>query len=467
MDYRKFLSAGVVVLLGAWCAHGNGDVTRLDDAFSVAVSDAAAYSQPAVSLSDRQQEAFRRGRAGFKRPWVVFGISTGDWGLGPTFVAESCDACHADLGRGVLPRSANAQPVSMVVRVSVPGSGSHGGPHPLAHYGEQLQNRALQGQKHELLFTYEPIPAEAELYITWEELSVTLPDGTQAGLRRPQLSIENPSFGDLPANTMTSLRIAPPVFGLGLLEAVPEESLHELARRQRALGFNGRPNFARDEINARTVLTRFGWKATQPNLRQQIAAAAIHDMGVTSSLFPRQNCPDAQKQCRREVPGNDPELSDAAWDDLELHLLGLAAPAARNLAAPEVQRGAALFDQLQCAVCHVPELRTADYFPRLPQLSRQTVRAYTDLLLHDMGEGLADHRPDFAAGGRDWRTPPLWGLGLSKTVNGSGVLLHDGRARNVMEAILWHGGEALRSRNAFAALSKADRDALVAFVNAI
>lgn len=436
-------------------------------AFTVAATDHTAYSQPASVLSERQLEAFQRGRAAFDRPWVVFGDSGGDWGVGPTFVADRCSTCHALAGRGLPPPSPQSQLQAMVVRVSAPGTDARGGPKPLENYGDQLQNNALQGQRTQLRFAYQPVPAEAALYVDWNEHRVTLRDGTEVGLRSPRLKIESLAFGELPAHTLTSLRIASPVFGVGLLEAVPESALLALALKQRALGFNGRPNIVWDVANARTAIGRFGWKANQPHVRQQIATAALGDMGVTSSLFPKQNCPPVQVVCAREVPGNDPELSDVALDDLELMALGLAVPAPRNVDDAAVKRGGALFAQLQCAVCHVPSLRTMDYFPRVPQLSKQTIEPYTDLLLHDMGEGLADGRPDFAAGGRDWRTPPLWGLGLSKRVNGSDVLLHDGRARNVTEAILWHGGEAQRSRDGFADLPKADREAIVAFVNSI
>ena len=467
MRVRQVLLSGLIAALSCARAAEDGDVWLPAGAFTVPVTDAHAYSQPAPVLSERQRAAFARGRAAFDRPWVVFAVSAGDWGLGPTFVADRCSACHRAFGRGMLPHSPNAQLVAMVVRVSVPGIDGHGGPKPLEHYGDQLQNRALQSQRPEMQFAYAPVPAEADLYLAWDEHTVELADGTEVSLRSPRLSIEAAAFGELPADTMTSLRLAPPVFGLGLLEAVPEESLLVLAAKQRQLGFNGRPNYVWDAINRSMALGRFGWKATQPGLRQQIAAAALNEMGVTSSLFPRQNCPEVQTLCRREVAGNDPELTDAAWDDFDTLMLGLGVPATRNLNGTTVHRGAALFEQLQCAVCHVPILRTADYFPRLPQLSRQTIRAYTDLLLHDMGEGLADHRPDFAAGERDWRTAPLWGLGLSKTVNGGTALLHDGRARNVIEAILWHGGEAQASRDAFAALSRSEREALVAFLEAI
>ena len=436
-------------------------------AFTVPRTDAGAYSQPAPALAERQRETFTRGRAAFNRPCVVFGVSAGDWGIGPTFIGDRCSACHVRNGRGTPPSAANEQLLSTLVRVSVPGTDHNGGPRPHRHYGGQLQNRALQGQRVELLHAYLPVPAEAELYLDWEPSSVTLADGFEVHLRKPALRIENLAFGELGADTMLSVRNAPPVFGMGLLEAVPEETLLDIAARQRQLGFNGRPNRVWNAIEQRETFGRFGWKASQPSVRQQVAAAALHDMGVTSSLFPRQNCPDIQTVCRKEVPGNDPELIDGAWDDFELWSLGVGVPARRHWNDAEVRRGAALFEQLQCAVCHVPTLTTADGFARLPQLARQTIHAYTDLLLHDMGDGLADGRPEFAASGRDWRTPPLWGLGLSRIVNGNGALLHDGRARDATEAVLWHGGEAQGSRDLFVQLNKRDRDALLAFLDAI
>lgn len=467
MSLRQLPFAIAAVALSFICAADSGDDSLSAGAFTVPNADSSAYLQPAPALGDRQRATFLKGRANFNRRWVVFGISAGDWGVGPTFVADRCSACHAGGGRGGPPAAANEQPVSMTVRLSVPGADPQGGPKPHDHYGDQLQNRALQGQSPELLHGYAPVPAEAEVYLDWDEHGMTVADGSEVLLRKPRLRIERLAFGELGADTMTSLRIAPPVFGMGLLEAVPEETLLALAEQQRRVGFNGRPNVVWDAIDQRMAIGRFGWKAMQPSVRQQIAAAAINDMGVTSSLFPRQNCPEVQTLCRGEVPGNDPELIDSAWDEFELWALGLGVPARRHWGDDNVQRGAALFEQLKCAVCHVPTLRTVDYFARLPQLSRQTIHAYTDLLLHDMGEGLADQRPEFAAGGRDWRTPPLWGLGLSRIVNGSGALLHDGRARNATEAILWHGGEARASRESFARLPKRDREALLAFLDAI
>ena len=463
-------AAAMALAAGGFSVLGVAD-NSLDElsagTFTIRRADKGAYFDPAPVLSERQLDAFQRGKAGFNRPWVVFSISTGDWGVGPTFIADRCSGCHTRGGRGEPPEDPDEELLSTLVRLSVPGTDFHGGPKPHPHYGDQLQNRSLQGQTLDLMPAYAPIPAEASVRLDWDETSVALADGTAVPLRRPRIRIANLAFGALGDDILTSLRNASPLIGLGLLEAVPEDALLAIADRQRTLGYNGRPNRVWDGINQRVAMGRFGWKANQPTLRQQIAAAAIGDMGVTSALFPKQNCPDVQDHCRREVPGNDPELSDAAWNDMEMWATGLAVPARRQWNDATVQRGAGLFEALECSVCHVPTLVTAEYFPRLPEASRQVIHPYTDLLLHDMGPDLADGRPDFEAGGQDWRTPPLWGLGLSKTVSGSTALLHDGRARNVTEAILWHGGEAQRSRDRFARLSKEDRDALAAFVGAL
>jgi CxxC motif-containing protein (DUF1111 family) len=223
----------------------------------------------------------------------------------------------------------------------------------------------------------------------------------------------------------------------------------------------------RDDVNQRMAPGRFGWKANQPSIRQQIAAASLGDMGLTSRVYREQNCPPVQTICSVQTPGNDPELVITDWDELELWTRALAVPARRNVDDPMVRRGEQLFVEAKCAVCHVPTLRTAEKFTDLPVLANQIIHPYTDLLLHDMGEALSDGRPDFAAGPRDWRTPPLWGLGLSQTVNGSTAMLHDGRARTVTEAVLWHGGEAAGSRDAYSRMPKADREALVRFVESL
>jgi CxxC motif-containing protein (DUF1111 family) len=426
-----------------------------------------AYSEPAPVLTVKQRQAFMVGRNVFHRKWAAVVSLNGDWGLGPTFNATQCSECHVRDGRGRLPASASEPLVAQLVRLSIPGQDDNGGPQPHPSYGDQIQNRALQGQNVDFAYGIEPIPAEADVYLDWEERVVSFADGEQVALRSPRLRIENLNFGPLGADVMISIRNTQALIGLGLLDAVAEETILAIARNQKGQGLNGRANYVWDAINGRSALGRYGWKANQPSLKQQVAAAAIGDMGVASRLYPDQNCPPVQTICRRELPGNVPEIVNHELNALEFWLRGLAVPARRNANAPRVLRGEALFAQARCAACHLPELKTAAQFPALPQLANQTVRAYTDLLLHDMGEELSDGRPDFQAGPRDWRTAPLWGLGLSALVNGSTALLHDGRARNPTEAILWHGGEADTSREAFRNMSKSDRAALLEFLESI
>jgi CxxC motif-containing protein (DUF1111 family) len=267
--------------------------------------------------------------------------------------------------------------------------------------------------------------------------------------------------------------------GLGLLEAVPEEAILQIAEEQLRVGVSGKPNHVWDVENETRVLGRFGWKANQPNLRQQTAAAFHGDIGATTFMFPEENCPALQLAClalpsaakcggQGGCTGNQfrAEVAPSRLTNITLYLQALAVPARRNASDPVVKRGESLFAQAQCSICHVPQLRTGPK-PALRAAADLVIHPYTDLLLHDMGEGLADGRPDFEADGREWRTAPLWGIGLLQVVNGHSELLHDGRARNVTEAILWHDGEARPAREAFRAMSKAERTALVKFVESL
>jgi CxxC motif-containing protein (DUF1111 family) len=438
-----------------------------DNGFTVVRTGQDAYTEPAPALSYRERETFLLGRSHFKRRWIAPITFNGEWGLGPTFIQTRCSECHINNGRGGPPASAKEQLATMLVRLSLPGANEHGGPKPDPNYGDQFQNNALQGQEIDLRYARELVPAEAELYLDWEEKTVTLADGEQIVLRKPKLRVEKLAFGALGDAVMFSLRNTQPLLGLGLLEAVSEETLLSLAAEQKKAGINGRLNKVWDFVNGKMAAGRFGWKANQANLMAQTAAAFLGDIGVTSKFLRVNNCPPAQHACLVQDPANDPEIIDADMDDFETWLRGLAAPARRNLDDRQVQQGEKLFEVAGCSGCHTPVMKTAEHYPAFPKLANRVFHAYTDLLLHDLGEELADERPDFEAGGRDWRTQPLWGLGLSKAVNGQTGLLHDARARDVTEAILWHGGEGAASRDAFSKMSKAQREALVRFVESI
>jgi CxxC motif-containing protein (DUF1111 family) len=436
---------------------GNAHLAALSGgAFTVADESALAYSLPGPGLDEAQLELFASGRQEFQQRWVVLAVIGGKWGRGPTSNGEICIDCHAANGRGQAPDSTRESFTSMVVRLSIPGEDEHGGPLPHPNYGDQLQGQGELGR----------VFPEGDAVIAWSEHEEPLADGSRVTMRTPKLGFTNLAFGPLGADIMTSVRIAPAIFGAGLLDAVAEMDLLDIARRQQELGFNGRPNLVWDAEKQTMALGRFGWKANQPSLRQQDASAFLNDMGVTTSVFKRENCPDTQTACRKRPTGMVPEQPDRAFNALLFYTRALGVPARRLVDDPVALHGELLFAQAQCAVCHVPELKTGEY-PALPQLGHQIIHPYTDLLLHDMGESLADGRPDFLAGPRDWRTPPLWGIGLSKKVNGNASLLHDGRARNLTEAILWHGGEAATSRDAFLRMPKPERDALLAFLNSL
>jgi CxxC motif-containing protein (DUF1111 family) len=427
-----------------------------DGGSPVAYTAPDAYARPLPLLDDEQLAVFEQGREIFEQRWVVAPSPFGPWGRGPLSNGEVCTDCHARNGRGRPPLSEDEPMRSTLVRLSIPGQDAHGGPRPHPAYGDQLQFEGVLGK----------VPAEGEAYVRWRETNVVLGDGETVVLRAPAVEFRELSFGPMGTGTMRSLRVAPPVFGLGLLEAVPDDALLAIAQEQKRLGFAGRQNRVWDRARQAGAAGRFGLKANQPGLRQHIASAFLADLGVTSALFAEENCTEPQRECATMPPGRQPELQEHQLDALLFYIRALEAPARRDAGDARVQRGERLFAQLQCAVCHRPALVTGE-FPPLPQLARQTIHPYTDLLLHDMGEGLSDGRPDFEAGPRDWRTTPLWGLGLSEQVNGNGFLLHDGRARNVVEAILWHGGDARPSRDAFARLPRAERDAVVAFLRSL
>ncbi len=448
---------------------------RLGGAASVADDTEAAYLRVIPTLDARQREQSALGQQMFNNRWAFFWFENALFGRGPTSNAQACTTCHANNGRGLTTGTPALPAVAVdgevrdhhitvpfepapnhVVRLSLPGEDAHGGPRPHPEYGDQLQIFGVKGV----------VPPEGSFAIDWREETVTLHDGEVVRLRRPVLRIADLGYGPLGADILAGLRLAPPLIGMGLLEAVPEETILALAARPEVDGIRGKANRVWDESQKRHTLGRFGLKANHGSLREQVAIAFLNDIGLSSQVYEDQNCPPSSATCREQLAAGRPEITAARLIGTETYLRALAVPTRRGLDDPAVQRGEQLFGELRCAVCHVPELRTGPY-PALPQLANQTIRPYTDLLLHDMGEDLADGRPDFLASGREWRTPPLWGIGLSGRVNGGTHFLHDGRARSFTEAILWHGGEAKRSRDTFAGLTRADRQAVEAFLGSL
>ncbi len=464
---------GAALMGCAWWLHAEERVDALGEATGGATTVQAtgqnAFSFPAANLPDEERTRFAIGNSFFKRNWLEAPASTtARDGLGPHFIARSCGSCHALDGRGAPPgtRGLNGAtpPMGLLLRLSVPGQDSHGGPQPEPTYGDQLNTEAVQG-----------VRREGRVTLRWQPVPGRYADGRPYTLRRPIYGVAELGHGPLAQGTLLSPRIAPQLIGVGLLEAIAEgDILRNAAEQAAAPGpVKGRPNRVWDAVAGRELIGRFGWKANTATLAQQTAAAFVGDIGITSRHFPDETCTRAQTDCLKSPRGAAPgaaEIDDRALADVVFYQAVLAPPARRDAANPEVLKGQRLFERAQCGACHRPSYRTAQApFPQLSSraLEGQTIWPYTDLLLHDMGEGLADGRPDFQANGRQWKTPPLWGIGLLRDVNGHMRLLHDGRADGVLEAILWHGGEAQASRDSVLRMNREEVAALVRFVESL
>ena len=429
--------------------------------------DRHAFTHPSTTLTGERRLDFKVGGSFFKRLWVSAPASTqAADGLGPLYNARSCRGCHINLGRGRLPKGPDDEAVSLVLRLSVPSETpleARLNTVPEPTYGHQLQNFAIRGHD-----------AEGRLGIEFEEHVVELADGESASLREPRYTLHDLAHGPLHPEAMISPRLAPPMIGLGLLEAVEEAAILALAdpEDRDGDGVSGRPNRVWSPITGEASLGRFGWKAGSATVDEQSQAAFIHDLGLSVPLYPRGwgDCTERQSACRAAPDGNSPQFENLEAprqvSDLVAHYARhLAVPARRDVDDPQVLAGERLFHDSGCAACHTPSLTTrgdADL-----ALAAQTIHPYSDLLLHDMGEGLADGRPEGAANGREWRTAPLWGIGLTQVVNPDASFLHDGRARTLLEAILWHGGEAQAARDAVVGMSRAQRRALLRFLESL
>lgn len=434
------------------------DMRMLGGQTTVIMRGHDAFSLPARNATRAHRRSFVIGNSLFKENWVSTPASVKSrQGLGPVHNANSCSTCHFKDGRGAPPENENESFSTMLIRWSVPGKGPHGETLDVPNYGDQLNHRSIVGVK-----------AEGDVKVRFQEEHYTYPDGTKASLVKPHYTFENLAYGPLPEDVQISPRVAPHVVGLGLLEAISEEDILAKADPddKNSDGISGRPNWVWDRATQKKSLGRFGWKANQPNLAQQNAGAFLGDMGITSKHFSVQNCGAIATDCLKAASLPHVEIDDEDLVHVETYARLLAVPAQRDSRDPIVAQGYKAFVAAQCSTCHTESYRTGS-LKGFPELSQQKIFPFTDLLLHDMGEGLADHRPDFAATGSEWRTPPLWGIGLFKEVNGHTRYLHDGRARNLEEAILWHGGEASKSRQLFVEMQKPQRAALIRFLESL
>lgn len=419
---------------------------------------------------------FKVGEAIFEKIWVFAPSSTqASDGLGPLYNARSCNRCHTNNSRGLVESvlNPNDRNISLFTRLSIPPSNpseeqsikSHQQAFiPEPNYGAQFQNFAYPGGK-----------AEGHLNVTYTPEQIQLNGGEIVTLYRPAYEMTELGYGPFHKDVMISPRIAPPIHGLGLLEAISDSDIKSLAdpddRNQDKI--SGRVRYTLSRETGEVELGRFGWKAGAPSVNQQNTAALSGDIGIGSAIYPSPygDCTPKQTACLDQAHGNT-----ASQDGLEasLKMTNALLHYVRNISVPQRpvatikanQKGEQLFNDIGCAACHTPSFKTREDY-ELKHLAGQTIWPYTDLLLHDMGPGLADNRPEGNASGTEWRTPPLWGIGLTKAVLGVEFYLHDGRARSLQEAILWHDGEARSSKDHFKQLSPPQRQSLINFLKSL
>ncbi len=432
-----------------------------------------AFSQFSANLTFKQERDFKLGNALFRKLWVSSPSSTrASDGLGPLYNARACQNCHLKDGRG-RPPEPNEIASSMFLRLSVPAR--------TEAEREALANKTMMripepvygGQLQE--FSVGDVPVEGHLRIDYSPVEVALNGGETVTLRKPTYTVSDLGYGPMDPDAMISPRVTPQMIGLGLLEAIhPGDIIANADPEDRdGDGISGKVSWARNPDTGEPMIGRFGWKATEPTVLAQSSGAFAGDIGISTPQNPAPwgDCTEAQADCRGMPHGVQADLGDTEAPDPVMELVAfyarnLAVPKRRDVEDEQVLAGKALFNEAGCVACHRPKYVTSREAAQ-KQFRFQLIWPYTDMLLHDMGEGLADGRPVGDATGREWRTAPLWGTGLTKTVNGHTMMLHDGRARNALEAILWHGGEAQTSRDAVVAMEPDERAALLRFLESL
>lgn len=364
--------------------------------------------------------------------------------LGPLFYSKSCVGCHFNNGRSI-PKGLNQTINNQGIKVAANATGA---PHAL--YGSSLQPASMTsgsgvGELQTQIVSYAQAPNYA--------------DGTANTLTRP---VYNFIGGTAPS--VFSVRNSPPFIGVGLLEAVPEADILAIEAANNGVGISGRAQRVIEPLTGQTRLGRFGWKAGAATVQHQIALALRDEMGITTSLFQTLDCGSSQTGCTLT---QGTEINNTELDQMVKYINLLGVPARRDLTDTQALRGEVVFREAGCNACHKEQLKTSQYAP-LAELRGQTIRPYTDLLLHDMGPGLVDNLPEAQASGAEWRTAPLWGIGLTSGVAGyREAYMHDGRAKTLHEAIMWHDGEGANSRKAYVARTQADKDAMIKFLKSL
>lgn len=411
--------------------------------------------KPIKKLNDEEYDQFILGRSFFTIPWVEApSATTARDGLGPLFNANTCVSCHPRNGRGTLFNSKGNTARSLVVRLSIPSNGSllhetkkeKMGFVPEPTYGAQISINGVHG-----------VPFEAKPKVEFEEVSVVFPDGEKDTILKPKYTLIENNYGEFNKNTSYTFRMAPSLHGLGLLEDISNEDIlaNQDINDKNNDGISGKANMVYSPLTKQIELGKYTWKASSATILEQTAGAAHNDMGLTSSLIQVENCTDSQKLCNEAPkPRDKNDITDLRLDAMAYYIRNLKAYKPKE--TKSFKEGLEIFEEVSCSKCHITNFKTK---------SGLNIAPYTDLLLHDMGDDLSDGRSEFKANKNEWRTAPLWGLALHEKITAKKPrLLHDGRARNFQEAILWHGGEASGAKNAYMSLAKEKREKLIKFL---
>ena len=454
----------------------------------ISISSAESYSKPSSNLTASRKGHFFIGNAFFRQPWVIAPASTDSRdGLGALFNVAACQSCHVKDGRGHAPMTSDDDADSLLIRLAMPATTDEQRQqlqnsliekvvHPM--YGGQLQDRGIQG-----------VPAEARIAVQWTDKPVTFVDGHIETLRAPTFNLTKPGYGAFDDDLMVSPRVALPMIGLGLLEQIPDEAIKKQAvdnKNSTNGDISGKFNWVMDPQTGKHALGRFGWKAGQTKLITQNQSAFNEDMGLTSNIRPHESCMPTQTACMNATTGADEqgngkppvEVNDEVAKFVEFYTRNLAVPHRRDADDKLVLAGKKRFYDMGCQSCHTPRYQLPKTDDDHLEQHGQVIYPYTDLLLHDMGDDLADRtiaeklpakdiQVEFLANSYEWRTPALWGIGLAQTVDPQATFLHDGRARTLMEAVLWHGGEAQKQQQKVLKLDKQGRTELNAFLQSL
>ena len=454
----------------------------------ISISSAESYSKPSSNLTASRKGHFFIGNAFFRQPWVIAPASTDSRdGLGALFNVAACQSCHVKDGRGHAPMTSDDDADSLLIRLAMPATTDEQRQqlqnsliekvvHPM--YGGQLQDRGIQG-----------VPAEARIAVQWTDKPVTFADGHVETLRAPTFNLTKPGYGAFDDDLMVSPRVALPMIGLGLLEQIPDEAIKKQAvdnKNSTNGDISGKFNWVMDPQTGKHALGRFGWKAGQTKLITQNQSAFNEDMGLTSNIRPHESCMPTQTACMNATTGADEqgngkspvEVNDEVAKFVEFYTRNLAVPHRRDADDTLVLAGKKRFYDMGCQSCHTPRYQLPKTDDDHLEQHGQVIYPYTDLLLHDMGDDLADRtiagklpakniQVEFLANSYEWRTPALWGIGLAQTVDPQATFLHDGRARTLMEAVLWHGGEAQKQQQKVLKLDKQGRSELNAFLQSL